>query len=300
MKKLIPAGLTRVVARQILTMKKNSPRTMFVGGIVGIGVATVLACRATLRLEDELVQVKDDVDVIKSRTDQESLDRRRDLARVYAQGSYSLIRLYSPVILIGGASIGLLTASHVTLTRRNASLTAAYSALQFSFDQYMKRVREELGEDREREIRLGVVNEEFEINGKKIIVPVVDPTKGSIYARFFDEYNDNWKKNAELNKLFILNQQAYLNHRLHAHGHVFLNEAYDALGIPRSSAGAVVGWVRDKDSADGDGYIDFGIFTAVNREKIDFVNGHERSILLDFNVDGMIYELIDEIEPRQR
>ena len=60
------------------------------------------------------------------------------------------------------------------------------------------------------------------------------------------------------------------------------------LGIPRSQAGAVVGWVL----GEGDDYIDFGMFDGNNMATRDFVNGYERSILLDFNVDGVIYDLI--------
>jgi hypothetical protein len=89
-----------------------------------------------------------------------------------------------------------------------------------------------------------------------------------------------------MNRLFVTCQQNYLNHVLQVRGHVFLNEAYDALGLERSTAGAVVGWVMGDN---GDNYIDFGIFEAQNAR---FVNGSERSILLDFNVDGVIYDKI--------
>lgn len=289
---IIPTGLTRTIARQILTIRKNSPRTMFVGGILGIGASTVLACRATLKLEDKLDDFKKDVETVKNPDDSvlSVTDRRKDLAYVYVKDTYSLVRLYTPAILVGGVSIGLLTVSHVTLSRRNASLTAAYSALQYSFDQYMMRVKDELGVERERDIHHGVHNEEVTIDGKKVVVPISNPNERSVYSRLFDEYNPNWVKNAELNKMFILCQQNYLNHRLHSYGHVFLNEAYDALGIERSSAGAVVGWVLNKgQSTGGDNYIDFGTFDVANAA---FINGYERSILLDFNVDGVIYDKI--------
>ena len=60
------------------------------------------------------------------------------------------------------------------------------------------------------------------------------------------------------------------------------------LGLERSSAGQVVGWVMNND---GDNYIDFGMFEASSSR---FVNGTERSVLLDFNVDGVIYDKIQE------
>jgi hypothetical protein len=73
---------------------------------------------------------------------------------------------------------------------------------------------------------------------------------------------------------------------------VFLNEVYEQLGIPASRAGAVVGWTI---LPGGDGYIDFGIFDGENSSARMFVNGHEKSILLDFNVDGVIYNKIEQI-----
>jgi hypothetical protein len=63
------------------------------------------------------------------------------------------------------------------------------------------------------------------------------------------------------------------------------------LGIDRSKAGSVVGWVITKEGT-GDNFIDFGVFDGDNPRARDFVNGREGSILLDFNVDGVIYDKI--------
>ena len=117
----------------------------------------------------------------------------------------------------------------------------------------------------------------------------------SQYARFFDEANINWDKSPEQNMYFLKMVQNQMNDKLKARGHVFLNEVYDALGFDRSEAGQLVGWVWNNDNTAmeaGDGYIDFGIFDGNDCAKRAFVNGDERSILLDFNIDGMIYDLI--------
>ena len=119
-------------------------------------------------------------------------------------------------------------------------------------------------------------------------VLVDDPNGLSVYARFFDEGCEQWSKNPEYNLMFLRSQQNYYNDMLKSRGHVFLNEVYDALGIPRTQAGAVVGWMI---SDNGDNFIDFGVFDGDRPRARDFVNGYERSILLDFNVDGVIYDL---------
>src|SRR5690606_33764203 len=120
------------------------------------------------------------------------------------------------------------------------------------------RMQEELGLERENEIYRGISQETVEIDGKKQKVDVVTPNGFSPYARCFDATSPHWVKDAEMNRYFLTCQLNYFNHRLQAYGHVFLNEVYDALGFDRTTAGQVVGWVRDPD--DGDGHIDFGIF----------------------------------------
>jgi Family of unknown function (DUF6353) len=289
--KLIPTTITQTVGRQLLQTQKHSPRILFAVGLAGVVTSTVLACRSTLKLGETLDNFKQDIDDTKVLAHSQVLTPEmhrpdgKDLAYVYVKGTYSLVKLYAPAILIGTASIAALTTSHTTLMRRNASLTAAYSALQVSFDAYRERVKAELGTERELMLRHNAHVETVEIEGKKQEVMVADPNGWSPYARFFDEGSTEWVKNAEMNRIFLQCQQNYFNHILHARGHVFLNEVYDHLGLMRSKEGSVVGWVM----GNGDNFIDFGLFDAASSR---FINGYERSILLDFNVDGVIYDKI--------
>ena len=64
------------------------------------------------------------------------------------------------------------------------------------------------------------------------------------------------------------------------------------LGIPVTKAGQVVGWIYDEKNPVGDNYVDFGIFNIHREPSRDFVNGREPSVLLDFNVDGNILDMI--------
>ena len=92
--------------------------------------------------------------------------------------------------------------------------------------------------------------------------------------------------------MFLKHQMNHANELLKCRGHVFLNEVYDMIGIPRTKAGQIVGWIYDEKNPVGDNFIDFGIFDETKQKSIDFVNGYERTILLDFNVDGVIYDKI--------
>ena len=111
----------------------------------------------------------------------------------------------------------------------------------------------------------------------------------SQYARFFDEGCIGWTKNAEYNKMYLLQQQSYANDMQRARGHLFLNDVYDLLGMPRSKAGQVVGWIYDEANPMGDNFVDFGLQLERNA---NFINGYERCVLLDFNVDGNILDRI--------
>lgn len=279
----IPTAITQKVFRAGLVFKKQAPNIMFAGGIVGVVAGTVMACRATLQLPNKLDSFQGELDEIKESNN----DDGKDVAYIYAKNIIEIGRLYAPAVAVSVVSIGALTGSHVSLNRRNASLTAAYAALSKAYDEYRDRVRLTLGPDREQDIYHAASKEVVEMDdGTSKELVVVDPHKWSPYARFFDEGSYNFQKSAEMNRIFIQCQQNYANHLLQARGHVFLNDVYDSLGLERSSAGAVVGWVL---SPDGDNYIDFGLFEA---SSAPFMAGWEPRILLDFNVDGVIYDKI--------
>jgi hypothetical protein len=289
--KLSKQVFTRGFGRKVLLAKKNSPHIFFVGGVVGIVGSGIMACRATLQLENKLDEIKRDLDAVKAVKHNETDVATREeaskyLAFVSVRSAAVIGRLYGPSIALGAVSVAALTGAHVQLTRRNAALSATLAMVTKAYDEYRLRVQEEIGKDKELDIYRGVTNQAVEIDGKKKTVQVFDPNARSPYSRIFDECSPHWQKDAELNRIFLQLQQNYANHLLRARGHLFLNEVYDALGFDRSQAGQVVGWIIN---GDGDGFVDFGMFEAYNGR---FINGLERSVILDFNVDGTIHDKI--------
>lgn len=107
----------------------------------------------------------------------------------------------------------------------------------------------------------------------------------SVYARCFDEGCYGWQKSAEYNLTFLKHAMQYANDMLKNKGHVFLNEIYDMLGIPRSKAGQIVGWRLNGPNSDN--FIDFDLDAPRNA---NFINGKTNVVLLDFNVDGPILD----------
>lgn len=300
--KLIPVAVTNKFGRQLLHLQKQSPQVMFAGGVVAAVVSTVLACRATLKLSDVLddaAELKAKAEALHAEGHNDDYDDKqynKDLTVIKVKTVLNVTKLYAPSAGLTMLAVALLTGSHVTLNRRNASTAAAYAAVDQAFEKYRQRVVEQLGSDADQGFRYGteVVSETVEgDDGKKKTVKhtrVDSSEMPSKYARFFDELCNDWKSNPEYNRAFLHCQQNYANDMLKARGHVFLNEVYDALGIPRTKEGAIVGWVLNKG---GDNFVDFGIFDDLTNPQVrDFVNGREYSILLDFNVDGVIFDKI--------
>ena len=288
-------------------LKKHSPEILVTVGVIGAVGSAVLACKATLKVNEVLDETKTSIDKIHTATEKgvteggqtyELQDSKKDLTLVYAQTGVKLAKLYGPALILGGLSLTSILASHKIMRTRNAALAAAYATVDTAFKGYRGNVIERFGEKVDRELKYNIKAEEVEetvVNEKgkekkvKKTVETVDTTRPmySPYAVVFDETNPCWEKDAEYNKTFLINQQEFWNYKLMANRRVFLNEVLQSLGFEPTKAGQVVGWKLD---GDGDGYIDFNIFNMNNKQACKFVNGDERSIILDFNVDGNIWD----------
>lgn len=293
----IPDSVTRSIGRSMLRVKKNSPHMFFAAGLVGLVGAGVLACRATLKLEKELDAIKTDIDSAKETKELVKMpestytesDYAKELSKVYVKSTIKVVKLYAPSIAVGTVSVVALTGSHIQLTRRNAALTATLGLVTQAFEDYRARVRTEVGEEREAQLYGCLADNVIEAEAKEITVrsdedAVKNPYGLSPYARLFDENSRNWQKQVDANIYFLEQQQRYANHRLKTVGHVFLNEVYDMLDMPRSKPGSIMGWMW-RSNGEGDEFVNFGI-NNVHRSP------WEPRIWLDFNVDGIIFDKI--------
>lgn len=294
--KLAPIA-SQTFGRSLLIVRKFSPEILITVGVVGVVVSAVMASKSTLKLEPIVSMMEIDVAYAKTRKLEEPIsdypveEYSKDIIKAYSRGVFGVVKLYGPSVTLGLTSIVCIVGAHGIMSKRNMALAAAYKAVESSFSEYRKRVVSELGLDKDTELRLGaheveVVDEE---TGKTTTAIALNPAENSQYARFFDESSSQWKKEAHYNQTFLRCQQQFANDLLLSRGHLFLNEVYDSLGIDRTPAGSVVGWVVSKK---GDNFVDFNIFDAGSNAKRAFVNGWEKSIFLDFNVDGVIYDQI--------
>ena len=312
MKNDIMASVSRSLHKVSFKFKKHSPEILVVAGVVGIVTSTIMACKATTKVSEIVDETKETIDTIHDcvgkglhTSDGEEYTQEtanKDLAIVYAQTGWKFVKLYGPSVVLGVASIGCMVGSNRILRKRNIALAAAFKAVDTSFKEYRGRVIDRFGKEMDRELRFGIKAKEIEEtvvdeNGNETTVTktveVADPNVAhSIYSVVWCEGNTGWTRNAELNKVFLIQTQNAANDKLRLNGILTLNEVYDMLGVPRTAYGQIAGWVYTEDDSVGDGYVDFGIFNPNNPKACDFINGYEKSIILDFNCIGNILEYI--------
>ncbi len=304
----IMSTISRTFHRGMFQVKKHSPEILLAAGVIGGVASAVMACKATTKAGAILENAKQNVDAIHTCLENPEYaeeytveDSKKDLAIVYAQTGLEFVKLYGPSLLLGAASIGCILASHNIIHKRNIALGAAYATIDKGFKEYRGRVVERFGKELDRELKYNLKTKEVEEvvkneDGTETVVTktvtAADPNETSDYARFFDDGCLGWDKDPEYNLIFLKQQQAIANDRLKDQGYLYLNDVYKMLGIPETKAGQVVGWIYDEKDPIGDNFVDFGIYDLYNERKRAFVNGQERVILLDFNVDGNIWELM--------
>lgn len=297
----IMKSVNGMASKTVMKLKKHSPEILVVAGIAGTVVSAVLACKATTKVAEILDETKGTLDTIHEGMETGAIngqeytteDGKKDTVVVYAQTGMKLAKLYAPAIILGTLSITSILASNNILRKRNVALGAAYAAIDKSFKEYRGRVIERFGEQVDTELKYGIKAKKFEEievdpeTGKekkvKKTVMVADPNLQSDYAVYFDSKSRNYETNPDYNRMFLKAQQAFANNKLQTRGHLFLNEVLDDLDLPRTPAGQIVGWTKDGP----DGYVNFRI-VEVERETED--GRHEPALLLDFNVEGNIWE----------
>lgn len=275
-------------------IRKNSPTILLVTGIAEVVGAAIWACITTAKSrdisknrEEAILEVKEDV----TRGELEEKESKKIIRNINFRAAADYAKRYIPSVALMTLGVVSLVGGHKINMNRNVSLVAAYASLKDAYDEYRHRVAEELGDEKENDLYSGncgervLVTTETDANGKEQVVKRTEKNHIgkplSPYAKLFDECNNNWEKDAQGNLYFLRRQEEYANTMLQAKGVLFLNDVYASLGIPKTKAGQIVGW-RYK-AGTGNDYVSFGLNDA------DFVNGHERSVWLDFNVDGPVF-----------
>ena len=286
-----------------LTVRKHSPEILMVAGVIGTVAGAVMACKETLELEDvldECKQEKMELEEQYAMCEQYSEDAlKKDQVKLTIKQAAKIVKLYAPSVIMEATSIGVIFASNDIMRKRNASMAAAYATLNSMYKRYRQNVIESYGEEVDKDMRFGVKHEkvtEIDEDGNKVKVDArivdLDNTALAIsdYSRFFQMGCKGFDASSgRYNLLYLKGIQAMFNNKLIADGYVMLNDVYRELGFDTIPEGWSIGWVYDEANPIGDNYIDFGLYEARNKNQ-RAVNDWEPVILMDFNVDGNLYE----------
>ena len=286
-----------------LTVRKHSPEILMVAGVIGTVAGAVMACKETLELGDvldECKQEKMDLEEQYAMCEEYSEDAlKKDQVKLTIKQAAKIVKLYAPSVIMEVTSIGVIFASNDIMRKRNASMAAAYATLNSMYKRYRQNVIESYGEEVDKDMRFGVKHEkvtEIDEDGNKVKIDArivdLDNTALAIsdYSRFFQMGCKGFDASSgRYNLLYLKGIQAMFNNKLIADGYVMLNDVYRELGFDTIPEGWSIGWVYDEENPIGDNYIDFGLYEARNKNQ-RAVNDWEPVILMDFNVDGNLYE----------
>lgn len=312
------SSVARFGGKIVQKVKFRSPELLIGAGVVGLVGAAVVAVRRGVRWHTAAkAEIVHDLETIKKAEGSPQYTREawvRDYAQVIGKGVWSFTQIYGPSVAVGAASVVSILAGTGILRGRLAAVASAAATAQAALDRYRQRVREKLGEDSDYEFA-------YEVSAKKAKIKHEDGTKetqvtyhlvpssgewmsASPYSRLWDESALEWSPNRELQYLTLRSLENHFNRELDVRGVVFLNDVYTALGLPMSKDAALVGWVKDYEKpkmaklaaelgrVPGDGVISFGVFENESPSARAYLSGDDDRVVLDFNVDGVIYDLI--------
>lgn len=265
-----PKPVAKIIGRTGLKLKKWMPEILTAVGIGTSLAATVTACKATTELEPILDRHKEAVDDIHAREFASEKEQKAALTKAYLGTGKKLAKLYALPAALEGVSIACQIGSTKVLRKENKALTAAYMGLLEAYRSQHNGSAKKDGSEGEE-----TAKEQDTVSVTNALSP---------YAIVFDKKNGNWRRRASDNKTFLICKMNEMNDLLHARGHVFLNEVYDNVGMPRTEAGQLVGWVDGM----GDSFIDFNMVEGTDADG-------DNVFWIDFNVDGSIMYIFDKM-----
>ncbi len=276
-------------------LQKNGPHILLGLGLGGSVAATVLACRATLSLdeiEEEAEKLRIHLYEGREKYDEKTYpdqNYKKDLLLVEVQKGTQIGLLYLPSAALMLASFAAIIGGHYMLAQRLGAMAAAYRAVDYGFKAYRAAVVKALGAGKDQEFRnASIINGLFlpektgENQDDKVLENATFRTTPSQYAFIFNRQSCEWSTDPELNEFFIQSQERTLNNWLEIKGHVFLNEVYDMFDMPRTPEGAVVGWLRNHPTGND--------VIMLSRIPNNQLSSNNPPIVLDPNVHGLIFE----------
>lgn len=286
--------IRRTVGRTKLTMIRKSPEITLGLGIAASVAAVGYTVWATIKAVETYNDTVEKLEQAERVLDNEE-EKKDAIEKIKLHRTLEWVKLYAPAIVLETASILFSVKSHKIMKGRNAALVMSVAAATKELNDYRQRVRDAIGEEQEKDIfndASTFTTVKMNEDGTSEETVEKKNNYGSQYAAFFDASSTVWENDTVYNLSFLKMKLMMLNNELRIKGHIFLNDVYRALGLPETKAGQYVGWVTS--STVGDGVIKFtNVSTGENIEDIDDLD--DPTVLLDFNVDGDIINILPEV-----
>lgn len=285
---------------------KEEPKILLVlGGIFLVG-GTVAACKATLKIE-EILNEKDEMEekisngVNDPKLSYTEEDAYKDRANLAIKTACKIAKNYIPAVVLEAGAMYCFVKSYGIMNTRLLESFAAYTALDNTFRAYRERVGKE---EKDIYYLTGEKSKNLVDVSEKESNIVTLPTEKNYQGPFVFHFNaetseyfdipDSRATSPAYNRMFLKQIQNYCNDQLEIRGYLFLNDVLDQLGIRRTPAGALVGWMRKDKTENGLGYIDFNIYDNYRYyAESEGKDGGRRDYVLTMNVDpGVIWDKI--------
>lgn len=307
--KLINSG--KEIAKSVsMTLKDHAPEICQVIGIVGIGVGTVMACKATLKLKK--VSRTNELDLAQTRSFEynNSRNRGKELTFSYMRCGWRYTKLYGLSGMVLSGSTFLLCYSAKMWKDRYIGVSALYTALSNTFSAYRGRAIDRFGKEVDAELLTGtrketikekVVDEDGKTKTVKKEIDILDAEVDQNLLVY--EFGPTWPDGSK-NYLWSDDRdhmvaqlgliESELNEKLDRRafnkaycGKMSLSEVLNKLQIPRDNRHnkeaelmeRLNGYTATKDPNGVPHRISFGIHDCRKAEMEDFIN-HERDTLL--------------------
>lgn len=262
MKTTLASKVTRGLSNISRVVGKHSPLIMTAIGVVGLGATAVTSYKAAKKVE---VIVED---IEESREQEERIayledGERSGIMTVEARNELMDLRVtHVPVdrfevgkrltgavalpVALGVASIACIILSYKIQDNRIGALAAALTTATAENAFYKKKYAQQYGEEKAKQFYTPtemVSRTVVDDNGKESdILETIQSETSSLHGVWFHESTEYASDDHAYNQRFIQNVEDKMTNKLFATGWLRMNEVCDALGLPRTRAGELLGW----------------------------------------------------------
>lgn len=215
----------------------NSPAILTAIGVTGAVTAAILTGKASFRAAGIIAEENERIDeaskTIEALSEAENpLDTKTKFNLVWKE--------YIPAAVIGTLSVTAIISANRIGNKRAAALATAYSLLHEGYDQYKEKVLEQLGKNKEEQVRVAVTKDKMERNPIPLDRQEFFMAPGN--ELWFDARTGRWFRSDRETVRAAVND---INKIILDTSSACLSDFYELIGLPPTSESDELGWTTD-------------------------------------------------------